>query len=232
MGNFKLEWDKTGDHFYETGLDRGVLFVKGASGYGAGVEWNGLTSVSEKPSGAESTSIWADNQKYLNLVSAEEFAATLEAYTYPPEFGVCDGSADPISGVSIFQQSRSLFGLAYRTRIGNDERGDALGYKIHLIYNCLAAPSERSYQTVNDSPEAISFSWEISTTPENVSGYSATANITIDSTKVNANKLAAFEQILYGTPADEETSTAAVEARLPLPNEVISLLTPPASETD
>lgn len=210
----KLEWDKSGEHFYETGTDHGVLFVQEAGVYGEGVAWNGLTAVNESPSGAEPSNIYADNIKYLTLTSAEDFGCTIEAYTYPDEWAECDGSAEPTPGIMIGQQTRKGFGFSYRTRIGNDVEGDSLGYKIHLIYGGKASPSEKSYQTVNDNPEALSFSWEVSTTPVNVTGHKPTACLTIDSTKVNAEKLAAFEEILYGS----ESSAA----RLPLPDEVIT----------
>lgn len=220
---YALTWDADGERFYETGVDRGVLYVKDTNGYGNGVAWNGLSQVTEKPSGAESTKIWADNIKYLDLISAEDFGCTIEAYTYPDEFAECDGSAAAVTGVYLGQQSRKKFGFCYRTRLGNDSLGTDYGYKLHIVYNCSAAPSEKSYETINDSPNAISFSWEITTTPTNVSGYKPTACITIDSSKVNAGKLAALEAILYGTPASG--GTAAVAARLPDPDEVISTLT-------
>lgn len=214
----KLVWDKTGERFYETGVDQGVLYLLGDGGtYDTGVAWNGLVSVSESPSGAESNPQYADNIKYLNLISAEEFSATIEAFTYPAEFGECDGSAEPVAGVTIGQQNRKMFGLCYRTKIGNDTDGQDHGYKLHLIYGAQAAPSEKSYQTVNDSPEPITFSWEISTTPVNVTGYKPTASIVIDSTKVDAGKLAELEKKLYG---DDSAGTAS----LPLPDEVIALL--------
>lgn len=214
----KLEWDKTGERRYETGVDHGVLYLRNASGvYDAGYAWNGLTTVTESPSGAESSAQYADNIKYLNLVSAEEFGATIEAFTYPDQFALCDGTASPVAGVSVGQQARQTFGLAYRTKIGNDVAGDALGYKIHLIYGCLAAPSEKAYTTVNDSPEALAFSWEVSTTPVNVPNLKPTASLIIDSTKVEADALAALEELLYGA--------AAAAPRLPLPAEIITLLT-------
>lgn len=212
----KLEWDKTGERRYETGVDHGVLYLRNASGvYDSGYAWNGLTTVTESPSGAESSAQYADNIKYLNLVSAEEFGATIEAFTYPDEFALCDGTASPSDGVIIGQQSRSTFGLAYRTKIGNDVAGDSLGYKIHLIYGAQAAPSEKAYATINDSPEAITFSWELSTTPVNVPDFKPSATLVVDSTKVEADALAALEEILYGT--------ATLSPRLPLPAEVIAL---------
>lgn len=221
--SFNLNWDQTGERLYETGVDRGVLYPMTSGTYDNGVAWNGLTSVSESPSGAEATAIYADNIKYLNLMSVEEFGATIEAYTYPDEFMECDGSASIVTGAYIGQQTRKHFGLCYRTRIGNDQDGDDHGYKIHIVYDCLASPSEKAYSTVNDSPEAISFSWEVTTTPVQVSGKKPTATVVIDSTKTDSTKLAALEAILYGTAA--EGQTAAVEARLPLPAEIITTLT-------
>ena len=213
----KLIWDQTGERFYETGVNQGVLYPQGANGtYPKGVAWNGLTAVTESPSGAEATPLYADNIKYLNLISAEEFGATIEAYTYPDEFAQCDGSAEIANGVMIGQQSRKTFGLSYKTTLGNDVEGNDHGYKLHIIYGALAAPSEKGYATINDSPEAITFSWEVTTTPVSVTGFKPTASIVIDSTKVNASKLAALEDILYG--ADQ------TEARLPLPDEVATLM--------
>lgn len=224
----RLVWDKTGERFYETGVDRGVLYPVQEGGlYTKGVAWNGLTAVTESPSGAEATAIWADNIKYLSLMSAEEFGATVEAYTYPDEFAECDGSASLVQGVSIGQQNRKPFGLCYRTLIGNDVDSNDHGYKLHLIYGCQASPSEKGYATVNDSPEAITFSWEISTTPVNVTGFKPTACITIDSTKCDATCLAKLEEILYGKDAGEvPESDPAVEPRLPLPDEVKTIMTP------
>jgi hypothetical protein len=215
---FKLEWDKIGEHLYETGTDRGVLYPVDANGaYPKGVAWNGLTAVTETPSGADKTDLWADNIKYLSMRAAEDFGYTIEAYTYPDEFAECDGSAylDTDKGIKIGQQPRKAFGFAFRTILGNDTQLDDHGYLIHLCYNGTASPSERGYQTKNDSPEAITFSWEVATTPINVSGHKPTANIIIDSTKVDGTKLKAFEKILYGT--------GETEARLPLPDEVLSL---------
>lgn len=221
----KIVWDKTGERTYETGIDRGVLYPQAAGGtYPKGVAWNGLTTVTESPSGAEANPQYADNIKYLNLISAEEFGATIEAFTYPDEWATCDGSAEPTPGLSLGQQSRKQFGLCYRTIVGNDIDGQDHGYKLHLIYNALAAPSEKGYQSINDSPEAISFSWEITTTPIATTGYKPVASITIDSTKVNAAKLTALETILYGKDATTEPASEAVDPRLPLPDEVISLL--------
>ena len=213
----KIEWDKTGERLYETGVKNGVLYVQEGGVYGNGVAWNGLTAVTESPSGAEATPLYADDIKYLNLLSAEEFGATIEAYTYPDEFAACDGSAALVDGVMIGQQARKTFGLCYRTTIGNDTDGNDHGYKLHIIYGALAAPSEKAYATINDSPEAITFSWEITTTPVNVTGAKPTASITIDSTKADPAKLAELEKKLYG---DTET-----EASLPLPDEIKTLFT-------
>ena len=215
-----LTWDGSGERLYETGVDRGVLYVMSTGGtYGTGVAWNGLTGVTESPSGAEETALYADNIKYVSLYSAEEFGATIEAYTYPDEFAECDGSAELATGVTVGQQSRKTFGLCYRTLLGNDTDGQSHGYKLHLIYGATASPSEKAYATVNDSPEAITFSWEITTTPVNVTGMSPTASITIDSTKADPTCLAALEAKLYGS---EPSGTAT----LPLPNEVKTLMTP------
>lgn len=212
----KIVWDKAGDHIYETGVDHGVLYPIVNGVYGNGVPWNGLTSVSETPSGAESTAQYADNIKYLNLISAEQFGATVQAFTYPDEFAACDGSAEPVPGVKLGQQTRRPFGMSYRTLIGNDLMGTEYGYQLHLIYGATVTPSERAYNTVNDSPEAITFSWTLSTTPVEVSGYKPTASLTIDSTKVSASNMAKLEEILYGTDT--------TEARLPMPDEVIKLI--------
>lgn len=203
----KLVWDNVGERYYETGVKNGVLYVYDAKNkkYGTGVAWNGLTAVTESPSGAEATALYADDIKYLNLMSNEEFGATIEAYTYPEEFGACDGSVNLVDGISIGQQKRSTFGLCYRTTLGNDTDGNDFGYKLHIIYGCLAAPSEKAYATVNDSPEAITFSWEVTTTPVSVAGFKPTACITIDSTKVDAALLKAIEDKLYGTEEEEPT---------------------------
>ena len=212
----KVTWDKVGERLYETGVDRGVLYIPDGSGvYDTGFAWNGLVSVTESPSGAEATPTYADNIKYLNLISAEEFGATIEAYTYPDEFAQCDGTASPSTGVGIGQQSRKLFGLTYRTRLGNDLDGTDYGYKLHLIYGALAAPSEKAYASINDSPEAITFSWEVSTTPVEVTGYKPTASVVIDSTKVDATALATLEDFLYGT--------VGTDPSLPLPDAVLAL---------
>ena len=216
----KLVWDKTGDRLYETGVKNGVLYIPTAGVYSKGVAWNGLTAVTESPSGAEATALYADDTKYLSLMSTEEFGATIEAYTYPDEFAACDGSAELADGVMIGQQKRSTFGLCYKTTIGNDTEGNDHGYKLHIIYGALAAPSEKAYASINDSPEAITFSWEITTTPVNVTGAKPTASLVIDSTKADPSKLAALEDILYGK--DGEPSN---EPRLPLPDEIKTLMT-------
>ena len=213
----RLVWDQTGQKTYETGVKQGVLYPQGEGGaYPKGYAWNGLTGVTESPSGAESNPLYADDIKYLNLISAEEFGATIEAYTYPDEFAECDGSAEIAPGVTIGQQARKAFGMAYKTTFGNDVDGNEHGYKLHLIYGALATPSEKAYATINDSPEAITFSWEVTTTPVAVEGFKPTASLTIDSTKVDKDKLTALEDVLYGKDS--------VEARLPLPNEVAELM--------
>lgn len=214
----RIEWDKAGEHTYETGVDHVVLYPynKSTSKYDNGVAWNGITGVTESPSGAEATSLYADNIKYLNLISAEDFGATIEGYTYPDEFAECDGSAEVIPGVMIAQQDRKTFGLSYRTQIGNDTDGQNHGYLLHLVYGCLAQPSQRTYNTINESPEANTFSWEVKTTPVNVTGGKPTAVVRIDSTKVDSTKLKALEDKLYGS--------ASAEAELPTPDEVIALL--------
>lgn len=215
----KLIWDKIGERLYETGVDQGVLYPQDANGaYPVGVAWNGLISISENPSGAEANPKYADNIKYLNLVAAEEFGATIEAYTYPDEFAVCDGSAEVAVGVRIGQQRRGSFGLSYRTAIGNDLDGADHGYMLHLVYGALAGPSEKAYGTINESPDAITFSWELTTTPAPVTGFKPTASLTVNSTKVDADKLAALEDLLYGTALPEGA------AHLPTPDEVIALI--------
>lgn len=214
----KLVWDQTGERFYETGVKQGVLYVQDKGAYPKGVAWNGLTAVTESPSGAEATPLYADDIKYLNLMSAEEFGATIEAYTYPDEFMECDGSATLSEGIFIGQQSRKTFGLCYRTVLGNDQENNDYGYKLHLIYGALAAPSEKAYATINDSPEAITFSWELTTTPVNVTGFKPTASVVIDSTKVEAEKMAALEAVLYGSESEE--------AHLPLPDEILEIIAP------
>lgn len=213
----KLVWDATGERKYENGVRNGVLYVMDEQGtYPKGVAWNGLTAVTESPSGAEATALYADDVKYLNLISAEEFGATVEAYTYPDEFAQCNGEASLVNGVTIGQQPRKTFGMAYRTVLGNDVENESYGYKLHLIYGAVASPSEKAYATINDSPEAITFSWELKTTPVVVNGFKPTASLTIDSTKANAEKLAALEDILFGSESGE--------ARLPLPNEIATLM--------
>ena len=216
----KLVWDKTGERYYETGVKNGVLYIPTEGVYSKGVAWNGLTAVTESPSGAEATALYADDMKYLSLYSAEEFGATIEAYTYPDEFAQCDGSGELAKGVSIGQQTRKTFGLCYRTTIGNDTDGNDYGYKLHMIYGCMASPSEKAYATINDSPDAITFSWEVTTTPVSVAGFKPTASITIDSTKADPTKLAALEDILYGKDGEPGS-----EARLPLPDEIKTLMT-------
>ena len=211
----KLVWDNTGERFYETGVSKGVLYIPTSGVYSKGVAWNGLTSVTESPSGAEATPLYADDIKYLNLMSNEEFGCTIEAYTYPDDFAECDGSASLSAGVYIGQQARKTFGFCYRTVLGNDTESNDHGYKLHLVYGCLAAPSEKSYATINDSPEAITFSWEVSTTPVNVTGHKPTACITIDSTKVNPAKLTELENKLYGSDG--------TEPMLPLPDEIAQI---------
>lgn len=213
----KIVWDETGKRTYETGVKNGVLYILDGEGvYSKGVPWNGLTAVTESPSGAESTPMYADDMKYLELFSAEEFGATIEAYTYPEEFEQCDGSASLGKGVTIGQQDRATFGLCYKTTLGNDVKGSAYGYKLHLIYGAKAAPSEKGYQTINDSPEAITFSWEVTTTPVNVTGFKPTASLTIDSTKIEPTKLQQIETLLFG-----DTSA---EPKLPLPDEIAQIV--------
>jgi hypothetical protein len=222
----KLIWDKTGERLYETGVNQGVLYrVQSGGAYSKGVAWNGLTAVTESPSGAEASPIYADNIKYLNLISTEEFGATVEAYTYPDEFAECDGSAELSAGVTIGQQARKTFGLCYRTVLGNDVDSNDYGYKLHLIYGALAAPSEKEYSTINDSPEAITFSWEVTTTPVNVTGHKPTACVIIDSTKIDAIKLADLEEILYGKNPTSLEAADGLEPRLPLPDEIVALMT-------
>ena len=214
----KIVWDAIGEHTFETGVRNGVLYLKDAEGaYSTGVAWNGLTSVSESPEGAEATDLYADDIKYLTLMSAENFKATIEAYTYPVEFEECDGSSTIAKGVVIGQQSRKPFGLCYRTAIGNDTDGNEHGYKLHIVYGCQASPSEKQYSTINDSPDAVTFSWEVNTTPVNVTGKKPTATLIIDSTKADKAKLTALEAILYGSES--------TEPRLPLPDEIATLMT-------
>lgn len=212
-----IKWDQTGQRLYETGVDHGVLYIPNAEGaYEGGVAWNGLTGVTESPSGAEANPQYADNKKYLNLYSAEEFGASIEAFTYPEEFELCDGTAELAPGVTIGQQSRKTFGLSYRTLIGNDVEGTDHGYKLHMIYGAMAAPSEKAHTTVNDSPEALTFSWELTTTAVEVEGFKPSASLTVNSTKVDPAGLAALEAILYGSEIEEP--------RLPLPDEVAELV--------
>ena len=212
----KIVWDEAGKKLYETGVKNGVLYVQESGAYPKGVAWNGLTAVTESPSGAEATPLYADDHKYLNLYSAEEFAVTIEAYTYPDEFAACDGSAELVEGISIGQQARKAFGMCYKTTVGNDTENTNYGYKLHLIYGAVAAPSEKAYATINDSPEAVTFSWEVTTTPVAVTGFKPTASVVIDSTKVDADKLAALEAVLFGSESEE--------ARLPLPDEIVTLV--------
>ena len=216
----KLEFDKLGEHIYETGVEKGVLFPFTAGAYGTGVAWNGLINVTESPSGAEPTPLYADNIKYLNLMSVEEFGASIEAYTYPDEFAECDGSAALGVGVSIGQQIRKPFGMCYKTKIGNDILGEDYGYKLNIIYGAMAKPSEKAHATTSDSPEAATFSWELTTTPIAVPGFKPTASLTIDSTKVTAAKLAAIEDKLYGTGLGDGTP----EPQLLTPTEIKAIL--------
>lgn len=220
-----LEWDLVGERTYEAGVDRGVLYLPDGSGnYNNSVAWNGLTTVTEKPTGAAATPQWADNIKYLNLISAEEFGATIQAFTYPDEFAQCDGTAEPSPGLRVGQQARRHFGLCYRTRLGNDVEGQDFGYKLHLIYGAQASPSDKAYSTINDQPAAIDFSWDISTTPVSVTGHKPSSLLVIDSTKVNAAALQALQDLLWGS--------ASADARLPLPNEVIALFSGTVAEVD
>ena len=215
-----IEWDKTGDRLFETGVDHGVLYPWNAAQnkYDTGVAWNGLTGVTARPDGAEPTDLWADNIKYATLRSAETFGMTIEAYTYPDEFGECDGSASPSSGVYIGQQSRKPFGFSYRTKVGSDSDTEASKYKIHVVYNCTASPSERSYETINDSPDAITFSWEVTTTPVNVTGYKPTSEITIDVWKLTTSQKDALETMLYGGSGTGNNPT------LPAPDDLLAII--------
>lgn len=216
----KLEWDQTGERLFELGVKKGVLYPMVNGAYPKGVAWNGLSSVTETPSGGEPTAIYADDIKYLNIISPEETGGTIEAYMYPPEFAECDGSKAAVDGVYVGQQTRKTFGLCYRTVIGNDTEGIEYGYKLHLVWGCLAAPSERTYSSINESAEPEPMSWEYTTTPVAVDGFKATASIVIDSTKCDAEALAALETILYGSGE----SDSGTDARLPLPDEVLSTL--------
>lgn len=214
-----IKWNEVGSRVYETGVQKGVLYLINEAGkYANGVAWNGLVSVNESPSGAEPTPLYASDSKYIELMSAEEFGASIEAYTYPDEFEACDGSAELDAGITIGQQPRSMFGLCYRTTKGNDVAGNEYGYKLHLIYGAKAAPTEKAYTTINDSPEAITFSWELTTTPVEVPGFKPTASITIDSTKVTPANMVKIEELLYGT--------ATKEATLPMPSEILALVKP------
>lgn len=216
----RIKWDEVGKRFYETGVDRGVLYPQDLKGeYPKGFAWNGLTAITESPTGAEPTPLYADNIKYLELMSVEEFGATIEAYTYPEEFEECDGSAEIAEGIVIGQQPRRAFGLAYRTVLGNDVDGEDHGYKLHLIYGAKASPSDKGYETINDTPDAITFSWEVTTTPVSVEGFKPTATLVIDSTKVEETKLKALEDVLYGVDGEKESGP-----RLPLPDEVLTLI--------
>ena len=213
----KLVFNNVGERYFETGVKNGVLYVMGEDGnYESGVVWNGLTGVTESPSGAETTPLYADDVKYVVIYAAEEFGATIEAYTYPEEFEQCDGSAAIAEGITVGQQTRKTFAFCYKTSVGNDTQGQDLGYKIHVIYGCKAAPSEKAYATINDSPEAVTFSWEVSTVPVPVEGHNPTATMVIDSTRVPAEKLALIEEVLYGSEVED--------ARLPLPNEILELI--------
>lgn len=219
----RVKWDETSKRLFETGIDKGVLYPYNttSNAYDNGVAWSGLTGVTETPSGAEPTALYADNIKYLTLMSAEELGGTITAYMYPDEFKACDGSAELEDGITVGQQDRKVFGLCYRTKIGSDTDSNDHGYKLHLIYGCLASASERAYSTINDSPEAIEFSWEFTCTPVDVTGFKPTAIVTIDSTKVDADKLASFEEILYGKDASGDSGTGTAP-KLPLPDEVKS----------
>ena len=220
----KLKWDQVGERGYETGVDRGVLYVQSEGKYPKGVAWNGLSEVDESPSGAEPTALYANNHKYLNLMSAEEYAGTIKAYVYPDEFGECDGSADLLPGVSIRQQTRKTFGFAYRTILGNDTDLNDHGYKLHLVYGCIASPASKEHSSVNSDPSVDPMSWEFSCTPIEIEGYKPTAVLEIDSTKVGANKMAKIEEILYGKDPAASGGKDGVDPRLPLPDEVVSII--------
>ena len=228
QNTFAIEWDQTGQRLYETGVDRVVLYpikdtiTDQTDPYDNGVPWNGVTGISQSASGGEASPLWADNIKYLNLVSAEEASLSIEAYTYPEEFEECDGTREIVAGAIVRQQPRKMFGICYRTLIGNDQKQTDFGYKLHFVYGCLASPSDRSYATVNDSPEAISFSWSVSTTPVDVTGFKPTSILTVDSTKTPAAKMAALENIIYGTATSGSTTVAP---KLPLPDAIVTALT-------
>ena len=223
----RLVWDQTGERYYETGVDQGVLYVAGSSGYGAGVAWNGLTAINEKPSGAESNKKYADNIQYLNLISAEEFNGTIEAYTYPVEWRACDGQAvhEQAKGLVVNLQGRKMFGLCYRTRKGNDVDGADYGYMLHLVYGAKASTSEKNYETINDNPDAITFSWDFTTTPVKMTGFKPTSHLIFDSTLADPTKLAALEAVLYGKDPTSDEAGDGVAPRLPLPDEVVNILT-------
>lgn len=218
----KIKWDQVGERLYETGTRNGVLYPQENGLYPKGVAWNGVTAITQSPSGAEPTPLYADDIKYLELMSNEDFGGTIESYTYPDEFGACIGEAEPVKGVSIGQQNRTPFGMSYRTTVGNDVKGNDYGYKLHLVYGAKASTTEKNYQTVNDSPEAVTFSHEFSTTPVEVNGYKPTSHLEIDSTKVDKDALAKLEDILYGT--DGTDGAEGTEPRLPLPDEVFNIL--------
>lgn len=220
----KLQWDGTGEKLYENGVEKGVLYPYSENAYQKGVAWNGLTAINQSPSGGEITTLYADDQEYANMMSLEKFGLTVEAYTYPEEFEACDGSAELEPGVTFGQQNRQMFGLSYQTKIGNDTDGFDHGYIIHLVYGCRAKPSERNYSTINDSPEAITLSWELSCTPVDVAGHKPTAHIAINSNKLTPEKLAKLEALLYGTDAGAEGTPAASDSKLPLPSELVTLL--------
>lgn len=219
----KIKWDQVGEHLYETGVDHGILSVVDDTGkYGTPVPWNGLTNVTENPSGADANAQYADNIKYLNLIAAEDFGLTIEAFTYPSEFGQCDGTAEIAPGIVIGQQGRGTFGFGYRTKIGNDVMNDNLGYKLHFAYGCVAAPSEKGYDTIGDSPEPINFSWEVNTTPVPVEGFKPTAILTIDSTMVDPDKLKEFEELIYGEDPLMEGGEDGAEPKFLLPDEILA----------
>ena len=218
----RLEWDKSGERLYETGIEKGVLYPISNGQYQKGVAWNGLTAFTESPSGAENTDLYADNIKYLSMQSAETFGGTIEAYMYPDEFAECDGSANVADGVTIGQQTRKGFGFCYRTKVGNDTDGNEHGDKIHIIYGCKCSPSEKNYQTINDSPDAITFSWEVNSTPVNVTNYKPTSCLVIDTTKISEAALTAIEDALYGKNGED---TAATDSKILMPDEVIAIIT-------